>query len=224
MTQPTSSESSESSRTKYSKHRTKYSEHRTITTKLMKSSSFQMTSKVVRISLTDSNATDSDSSSDENEGLCRSLPSSHPIRVKKHINEIKIEDGSRNLTSENGTSNEDGTTRTTIQEASSKSNGRKYRGVRQRPWGSWVAEIRDRSRRTRIWLGTFDTAEEAAHEYDRASIRINGPNAITNFTKPSETNEPTETNNEDTNNVPPDTNNVPLETNDAETNNVLPPQ
>ncbi|KAK0604912.1 hypothetical protein LWI29_020773 [Acer saccharum] len=117
MTKPTSSESSESSRTKYS-------EHRTITTKVVKSSSFQMTSKIVRISLTDSNATDSDSSSDENEGLCRSLPSSHPIRVKKHINEIKIEDGSRNLTSENGTSNEDSTTRTTIQEASSKSNCR----------------------------------------------------------------------------------------------------
>ncbi|KAK1589353.1 hypothetical protein Q3G72_033098 [Acer saccharum] len=218
MTQPTTSESSESSRTKYSEHRTKYSEHRTITTKVVKSSSFQMTSKVVRISLTDSNATDSDSSSDENEGLCRSLPSSYPIRVKKHINEIKIEDGSRNLTSENGTSNEDSTTRITIQEASSKSNCRKYRGVRQRPWGSWVAEIRDRSRRTRIWLGTFDTAEEAAHEYDRASIRINGPSAITNFTKPPEMNKPPETNN-----VHQETNKPP-ETNNAETNNVPPPQ
>ncbi|KAK2657259.1 hypothetical protein Ddye_010311 [Dipteronia dyeriana] len=223
MTQPTSSESSESSRTKYS-------EHRTITTKVVKSSSFQMTSKVVRISLTDSNATDSDSSSDENEGLCRSLPSSHPIRVKKHINEIKIEDGSRHLTSENGISNEDSTTRPTIQEASSKSNGRKYRGVRQRPWGSWVAEIRDRSRRTRIWLGTFDTAEEAAHEYDRASIRINGPNAMTNFTKPLETNNvPPEKNNAETNYVPPETNNVetnnvPPEKNNAETNNVPLPQ
>ncbi|KDP28691.1 hypothetical protein JCGZ_14462 [Jatropha curcas] len=58
---------------------------------------------------------------------------------------------------------------------------RRFVGVRQRPSGRWVAEIKDSSQRVRLWLGTYDTPEEAARAYDEAARALRGENARTNF-------------------------------------------
>ncbi|XP_020101464.1 dehydration-responsive element-binding protein 2E-like [Ananas comosus] len=58
---------------------------------------------------------------------------------------------------------------------------KKFIGVRQRPSGRWVAEIKDSSQKVRLWLGTFDTPEDAARAYDDAARSLRGANARTNF-------------------------------------------
>ncbi|KAL8488127.1 hypothetical protein ACS0TY_023959 [Phlomoides rotata] len=57
----------------------------------------------------------------------------------------------------------------------------RYKGVRMRKWGKWVAEVRQPNSRDRIWLGSYDTAEEAARAYDAAVFCLRGPSTVLNF-------------------------------------------
>ncbi|XP_057789783.1 pathogenesis-related genes transcriptional activator PTI6-like [Salvia miltiorrhiza] len=151
----------------------KFTEHVVTTNKLINHPrSANLRRKVVRIVLADADATDS--SSDESDASVH--------RVRRHVQEITFRNSPphhQKLESR----------QTKKRRRSAPGNDafrrRKFRGVRQRPWGRWAAEIRDPTQRKRVWLGTYDTPEEAATVYDKAAVRLKGPAAAINFPEPA---------------------------------------
>ncbi|XP_024989215.1 ethylene-responsive transcription factor CRF1-like [Cynara cardunculus var. scolymus] len=151
--------------------------------------------RLMRISMTDLYATDSSGDEDE-EHFGRWF-------VKKYVNEINIQKScktkmmpvNRKMTvTRNSPSALEAKQKAMKKKRNSAGNVRKFGGVRQRPWGRWVAEIMDPATCHRLWLVTYDTVEEAARVYDNVAIKLHGLGAVTNFVMPTVLENPTPVN------------------------------
>jgi hypothetical protein len=140
--------------------------------------------KRVRVYFVDADATDTDSSGDEGESVKRCVrevididvlaaKAAAPLAVRRPVLPPHAVLARRRSA-----------------KAAGSGLRRRFRGVRLRPWGKYAAEIRDPRQRKRLWLGTFDTAEEAAAVYDDAALRLKGSRAVTNFRSSPATDSP----------------------------------
>ncbi|CAI9770731.1 unnamed protein product [Fraxinus pennsylvanica] len=149
----------------------KFTEHVVTTSKLIDNRHpTKLRYTAVRIILTDGDATDSD----DDEGSERIFVR----RVKRHVEEVNFKSEIPKEERSNSNSQKKRSLTSPVNDVTSL---KKFRGVRQRPWGRWAAEIRDPTSRKRVWLGTYDTPEEAASVYDTAAVKLRGPTAVTNF-------------------------------------------